>query len=107
MKTAKLILFFTVFFVTNYANADLYKCMKGGHPVYQGTPCEQNSEKGRLGIKEETPEEKAMALEKLQEIRSQYDELQASKQKEAKSAADQAIRQTIVPQYAPAITQQQ
>lgn len=107
MKTAKLILFFTGFFLANYANADLYKCIKGGRPVYQGTPCEQNSVKGKLDIKEETPEEKAMALEKLQEIRSQYDELRLNKEKEAKSAADQAIRQTIVPQYTPAITQQQ
>lgn len=106
MKTVKLILFFGAFFLANYANADLYKCMKGGRPVYQGTPCEINSDKGKLDIKEETPEEKAMALEKLQEIRAKYEAGQAIKESEAKSAAD-AMRQNTDIQYRQTVIQEQ
>ncbi len=73
MKTVKFILFFTAFILSNWACADAYKCIKDGRPVYQGIPCEVNSSKGKLDIKDQTPEEKAMALERLKEIRREYD----------------------------------
>ena len=80
LKTVKSILCFATFFLSNSVVADAYKCIKDGRPVYQGTPCEVNSNKGKLDIKEQTPEQKAMAMEKLQEIRREYDALEATKQ---------------------------
>ncbi|MDD2759651.1 MAG: hypothetical protein PHH11_05095 [Methylomonas sp.] len=97
MKTLISILIFAASTLPNCVYAEAYKCIKDGRPVYQGTPCEMNSEKGKLGIKEQTPEQKAMALEKLQEIRNQYD-ASATKQKDTNSAANGASKQTLGPQ---------
>ncbi len=89
LKTVKSILFLAALFLSNCVSAEAYKCMKGGRPVYQGTPCEVNSTKGTLDIKEQTPEEKATALEKLQEIRREYKASEEMKHK----ADDHAIQQ--------------
>jgi hypothetical protein len=72
MKSIKFLLCIAIVAAPYSALADAYKCMKAGRPTYQAAPCEVDSEKGKLDIKFETPEEKAMAEEKLEALREEY-----------------------------------
>jgi len=62
------------------AEADTYKCIKNGHPIYQSTPCDtQNPDANKVDIKEPTAQEKAQAQERLQQIKADYEARKQSK----------------------------
>jgi len=65
-----------------YCHADVYKCRRAGQVFYQQRPCKDNSETGKLDIAPQTQAEKAIAREKLQAVRRQFDA--------GKAAAEQA-----------------
>jgi hypothetical protein len=62
------------------ASAEMFKCMIKGRSIYQSHPCTQSQTESVLTIKESTPEQKALALEKLQTIRNQYESDKNQKQ---------------------------
>lgn len=104
MKTIQLLLSITLLPISHLVIADTYKCMRGGRPIYQATPCELNSNKGKLDIKVETPEEKALAREKLEAIRTEYDAEKTAEQQSEKSAKPNNTQQSSAAQTSPVRT---
>lgn len=102
MKSLTSLLYITALLTSGSALADAYKCMQGGRPMYQATPCELNSDKGKLDIKLETPEEKAAAQEKLDAIRAEYEAEKTAEEEAQKSAKSQRGQQTQQPAQTPA-----
>lgn len=72
--------------------------------MYQATPCEMNSDKGKLDIKVETSEEKAQAQKKLEAIRTEYDAEKTAEEQAQKPANPQNTQQSSIPQTPPVKT---
>lgn len=73
---------FVWLFCSSNASAELYKCTMKGLPTYQSQPCAQSQTESLLSIKERTPEQEALALEKLQAVRNQYASEKIQRQQE-------------------------
>jgi hypothetical protein len=97
MKSIKFLLCITILVASDCALADAYKCMKSGRPIYQATPCEVDSEKGKLDIKFETPEEKAQAQEKLDALKAEYAAGKEAEDQVAKTATTPSAQTQPIP----------
>lgn len=78
--------------IASNVSAELFKCRVDGHPTYQSHPCANPQTGSPLTIKESTPEEKAHAQEKLQAIRSQYENEKTLKQQDAQKQLEKQLQ---------------
>jgi len=101
MNTNQLLLCLSLCSLTHPLLADTYKCMQGGRPIYQAAPCEVNSDKGKLDIKTDTPEQKALAKEKLEAIKSEYDAEKTAETQAENEAKPQNTQQPSAPPSPP------
>jgi hypothetical protein len=77
---------------SSVASAEMFKCMIKGRPTYQSQPCNQSQTESVLTIKESTPEQKALAQEKLQAIRNQYESEKNQKQQKIQQEMEKQLQ---------------